>query len=160
MERFTVISPMGVTLSHGRAILSPAQARDRLHCLKPLGGDLYEIIHPTMLKKGEEFGYDAPMNKSLVDVIEPIAETAPEADPALDEMATFENLLPEHRLLVITEEIKKLIGVDTVDGPEGPINAWTRDGKPSVPALEALLGDSITAKERDEAFALLEKPKE
>ena len=64
MKRFKTLKIL--TLASGRLQLSNAQAKPRLHNLKQIDGDIYEIIAPVQFKAGEEIGYDGEINKMLM----------------------------------------------------------------------------------------------
>jgi len=155
MQKIKVIDRVGFTARLGRLRLSTAQAASRSHALRHLEDDLYEIISPVSFKLGEVLEWDGEINKTLADVVEPPDSTTPTEDDT--DLAPFSSLSSEDRVLVIAGEIRTLRadGTESVSGPDGkPVNVWTRDGKASVPALEAVLGESITGQERDEAQAI------
>lgn len=47
--------------------LAPEQAKPRMHRLKSVGDDLYEVTRgPVEFKTGEQFGYDGSLPKALL----------------------------------------------------------------------------------------------
>lgn len=60
-----------VTITGGVLLLSPHQARARLHALKHEGGDEYQVLLSMQLKAGEVFGFDGELPKHLdVELVE------------------------------------------------------------------------------------------
>ena len=91
------------TLSSGNVQLSEAQASPRLHNLKHINGDIYEIANPIQFKAGEELGYDGEINKTLMLDLEPAIQKEPE------------NLLyPENEALELIKEALTIAEVDEI----------------------------------------------
>lgn len=69
MAKYRVISA-SVNIHAGVLGLEPHQARARLHRLKPLGGNCYEVLDPPVtFKRGEEFEYEGELPKHLVESV-------------------------------------------------------------------------------------------
>lgn len=66
--KYTVIAP-SVQLTAGVLALTDAQAKARMHNLKPVKGG-YEIVNAVQFKRGEEFGYEGDITLDLVDALE------------------------------------------------------------------------------------------
>ena len=86
MAQYRVIAA-SVNIHAGVLGLEPHQARARLHRLKPLGGDCYEVVDPPVsFKRGEIFEYEGELPKQIVDCLTPfpvidpdlLAEAAPD----------------------------------------------------------------------------------
>lgn len=72
MKQYTVVAPAGYAHQVGARVgMSKDQARRRRHQVKPLGGDVYEVLLPTMFKLGETFGMEGEVAKSLATEIVP-----------------------------------------------------------------------------------------
>lgn len=54
-----------ITLNAGRVKLTDAQARDRAHNLRHIGGGAYEILRPINFKMGEKLGFDGDVRKDM-----------------------------------------------------------------------------------------------
>lgn len=48
-----------------RLKLAADQIKTRLHNLKKIEGDVFESTGPVEFKRGEKFGYDGPLNRSM-----------------------------------------------------------------------------------------------
>lgn len=73
MKRIRVIN--AANFGSGRLQLSTEQAKARLHNLKHVKDDIYEIDKPVQFKAGEEIGFDGEINKLLMlDIEEAEAE--------------------------------------------------------------------------------------
>ncbi|HET6719032.1 MAG TPA: hypothetical protein VFH22_05275 [Rhodocyclaceae bacterium] len=65
---------------HGGVLeLTAAQAKPRLHNLKHLGGNRYEVLRTVEFKSGEEIGYSDKLPKSMAMVMEDTAKVAEKA---------------------------------------------------------------------------------
>lgn len=56
-----------VRINGGVLELSEAQADARMHHLKHLKGNKYEVVNPVEFKNDEEFGYSGEVNKALAE---------------------------------------------------------------------------------------------
>lgn len=65
MKHYGVIG-VSVTMRSGLIRLSDEQAAARKHNLKKVGEGEYRILAPIQFKRGEQFGYDGDLLKSLV----------------------------------------------------------------------------------------------
>jgi hypothetical protein len=60
-----------VTIHGGVLGLDPSQADARMHRLKPLGGNRYEVRDPTVqFKRGEVFGIEGDLPKEMDQLLE------------------------------------------------------------------------------------------
>lgn len=136
MQKYEFSKP--TFLYAGNLVLSEDQARRRAHNLKHLEGDVYEIINPVQFKGGEVIGYDGDPPKAVLGGMVLMAED----DRGSNGQAVVEDIM---------EAIGRL-------GKENPAH-FTRDGKPMVPAIVDVLGENITAAQRDEAWELIQAGK-
>ncbi len=60
-----IVTTFWVNLSTGIVELTEKQYSSRQHNLKKLGGNKYDILKPVQFKRGEVFGYEGEMGKSL-----------------------------------------------------------------------------------------------
>jgi len=75
MKTYEVVAPYA-GVNSGTVQITPEQARARRFALEPLGDDLYRVTQATGFKRGEMFGFDGDMPKSLALCLE-AAETEP-----------------------------------------------------------------------------------
>lgn len=54
-----------LTLGAGRVRIDADQAKTRAHNLKPTGEGVFEIVHPIQFKRGERFGWDGEVPKTM-----------------------------------------------------------------------------------------------
>ena len=113
--KFNVIAP--ARLSTGVLVLTKDQSSPRMHNLKAVGKDRFEIVKPVEFKAGEVIGYEGELPKSLATVMvdesgikkEPTkkakAEAAAKARTGADAKANF-----EARFTALEAEIKTLQG--------------------------------------------------
>lgn len=59
--------------------LTAAQAKPRLHNLKSLGGNRYQVLNTVEFKQGEEIGYSDKLPKSMATVMEDTVKVAEKA---------------------------------------------------------------------------------
>ncbi len=59
-----------ITLASGVIALDAAQAAKRRLNLHRIGDDLFKILAPIELKRGEAFGYDSPLKGPDVETVE------------------------------------------------------------------------------------------
>lgn len=78
MKQYRVVGKLA-RISTGNVELTPEQASDRMHNLKKLGGDVYEVLKPIEFKAGQVFGYDGTPGKGQASIVE--EETPPESEP-------------------------------------------------------------------------------
>lgn len=58
-----------VELHAGVLTLTKQQARDRMHNLRKLKGNSFEIVKPVQFKQGEEIGFDGDITHQLADLL-------------------------------------------------------------------------------------------
>lgn len=95
MKQYVVIGT-AVTFMSGRLALTEEQYRARRHALRPLGEKpgLYEILHPTQFKLGERLGFDGPVNKLLLELVQEIEEAAASGAPTAEAEETAADAAP------------------------------------------------------------------
>lgn len=82
------VTAVSARINSGVLELTKEQAGPRLHNLKLIKGNKYEVLNTVEFKRGEVFGYDGDLPKVLADVMEPEAAktgsktAAPAADSA------------------------------------------------------------------------------
>lgn len=103
MKRYKIIST--ANFGSGRLKLSDSQAKARLHNLKHIKDDIYEIVKPIMFKTGEEIGFDGEINKLLMLDIE-------EAEAAQKEPEKL--FYPENEALYLIENAMTIAEVDEI----------------------------------------------
>lgn len=91
MQKVTVIE-RPVTIAPGAVLqLKKDQAASRLHSLKNLKQGLYLVEKPVQFKLGENFGYDGPIDKTLlacldglvlIEIEEPAGDDEDDEEPA------------------------------------------------------------------------------
>jgi len=86
MKTYEVVAPYA-GVNSGTVQITPEQARARRFALEPLSDDLYRVTQATGFKRGDMFGFDGDMPKSLALCLG-AAETEPEAEnvPDLEDM--------------------------------------------------------------------------
>ncbi len=85
MKRYTVTGTI-VTLDGGsRVTLTTGQAKTRMHNLKRIDGDVYEVINPVQMKHGETFGYSGSVSKALMTEFKTPEQIKSEAEKAARE---------------------------------------------------------------------------
>lgn len=77
MKNYVVVIGAPI-LRSGTLRLTESQYINRSYCLKKLGDDLYEIVHPVQFKTGEKIGYDGPVSKSVHNELVEIVDIAEE----------------------------------------------------------------------------------
>lgn len=65
MRKFRVIG-FKADFHSGKIELSKEQALPRMHNLKHIKGDIYEIVKPIQFKAGELIGFDGEVSKSML----------------------------------------------------------------------------------------------
>lgn len=131
------VTARAVTIREGRVQMTDEQARRRRHHTRPVKGEagIYEVISPFQFKHGETFGYDGEVSKSLMADVTTVGDVPPNARP--EDPADLQSAI-----------VAAIRGLDE-DNPDN----FTGGGKPQVPALMLALGYTISAKERDAAWA-------
>ena len=80
----TYLSLQPVTIQTGLVQLSKDQAKGRIHNLKFIESDVYQLINPINFKAGEVFGFDGQIPKSMVNAVDteeqPTKKKAKKAD--------------------------------------------------------------------------------
>ncbi len=79
-----VVSARVVSLVGGAIKLTEEQARTRMHCLKSLGKNRYEITGTVHFKQGEEFDYEGDLPKALAINLTSAAEAEKAAKKAVE----------------------------------------------------------------------------
>lgn len=82
--KYTVIGK-SVEITSGVLTLSATQSADRAHLLKHVKGSQYEVLRTVTFKKGEQFGYDGVLPKSIAENLE--SEKSSKADKAAADKA-------------------------------------------------------------------------
>jgi hypothetical protein len=84
------VTGKSVVITGGVLTLSAVQSADRSHLLKPLKEkNKYQVIGAVTFKKGEEFGYDGDLPKSIADDLE-TEKTSKSKEAAAKEAAAKE----------------------------------------------------------------------
>lgn len=84
MQRVTVIE-RPVTIGPGAVLqLKKDQATSRAHALKSLGRALYLVEQPVQFKLGEKFGYDGPIDKTLLSCLDGLELPTPDEEKEPD----------------------------------------------------------------------------
>lgn len=117
--------------------LTKEQAMSRLHLLNEVDVEqgIYKLKADAEFKRGEEFGYKGELPKGLASVMVDPAEI--EEDAGADEA---------------DDKIQRICDAIAILDPDDP-DQFTNAGLPQVDALEEVMGEDITAAERDAAWA-------
>ena len=142
------VEAMGLTNEDVEPMLQPfegADIDDIMAC---------QINQPIQFKAGEMFGYDGEVNKAMHGYMVRVSDQSAEVvdddqdeadDPEEDSEDEVGDQVDAGRIDDLIEAIEML--------EDGNADHWTNNGLPEVAALKELTGGSVTAKERDEAWA-------
>lgn len=70
MQRYITVGIVNIV--SGILDLTPEQASSRQGSIVSLGDGLYEVTRPIQFKRGEIFGYDGDINRTLAELIKPV----------------------------------------------------------------------------------------
>lgn len=65
------VTAVSARINSGVLELTKEQAGPRMHNLKPIKGNKYEVLNTVEFKRGEVFGFDGDLPKVLASALEP-----------------------------------------------------------------------------------------
>lgn len=75
------VTAVSARINSGVLELTKEQAGPRMHNLKPIKGNKYEVLNTVEFKRGEVFGFDGDLPKVLASALEPEWVLASELEP-------------------------------------------------------------------------------
>lgn len=79
MKHYEVNAPY-VNINSGFLALTPKQYERRKHNLEKVKDGVYSVIKSVQFKRGEQFGYEGDINKSILQDVTPLKEATPPAN--------------------------------------------------------------------------------